>query len=172
MAVRGRERLTLVSEQEYLHTSYRRTAITLTASCWSEIWDSLITKITGMILPALMLHESGWNVIVLPEQRIKVRNRKYRVPDVMVLDADAPRTPVIEHPPLLCIEIVSPDDRMPDLVNRAADYADVGVPLTWILDPASKRSYIYDQDGLRESREAVLHCDRIELSITDLFQRL
>ncbi len=165
--------LTLVSEQEYLHTSYR-------PDC-DYIDGFLLERNLGqfdhstlqmLVLMALQSRAENWNVLVRPELRLKVRNRKYRVPDVMVLDADAPRTPVIEHPPLLCIEIVSPDDRMPDLVTRAADYTDVGVPLTWILDPTGKRSYIYDQDGLRESREAVLRCGRIELPIADLFQGL
>ncbi len=163
---------TLVSEQEYLHTSYRPDCDYIDGFLLERNLGQFDhSKLQKLVLLSLSAREAEWNIQVMPELRLKVRNRKYRVPDVMVLDADAPRTPVIEHPPLLCIEIVSPDDRMPDLVTRAADYSDVGVPLTWILDPTSKRSYIYDQDGLRESREAVLRCGRIELPIADLFQR-
>ncbi|MBV9405000.1 MAG: Uma2 family endonuclease, partial [Acidobacteriaceae bacterium] len=31
-------------------------------------------------------------------------------------------------------EVVSPDDRLPDLVIRASDYLTLGVPVTWIID--------------------------------------
>ena len=78
----------------------------------------------------------------MPGLRLKARNRRYRVTDVMVLDADASARPLLNIPRYSALRSCRPNDRMPDLVTRAAGYADVGVPLTWILDPASKWSYI------------------------------
>jgi Uma2 family endonuclease len=105
----------------------------------------------------------------LLEQRLKIREGKYRVPDVMVIAADAPRTPVIERPPLLCIEIVSPDDRLRDLTERARDYLALGVPESWIFDPSARLAYVYSASGLHEApRDAVLCAGKIELSVSIL----
>ena len=73
---------------------------------------------------------------------------------------------------MLCIEVVSPDDRLPDLVIRAGDYLSLGVPVTWILDPGSKQTYIYSQQGTAESLDPVLRQGSIELPISELFTQL
>jgi Uma2 family endonuclease len=162
--------LNLVSEHEYLHTTYRPDCDYVDGFVLDRNLGQFDHSMLQMlVLVALHARAQEWNVLVMPELRLKIRPRKYRIPDIMVLDADAPRTPVIEHAPLLCIEIVSPDDRMSDLVMRAGDYLDCGVPETWILDPENKRSYIYDQDGLRESHDAVLRQARIELPVAEIF---
>ena len=165
--------LELVSEHEYLHTAYRPDCDYVDGFVLERNLGQFDhAKLQKLVLLAISAHEAEWGVSVMPELRLRIRPRKYRIPDLMVLDANAPRTPVIEQPPLLCIEIVSPDDRMSDLVVRAGDYLQLGVPETWILDPASKRSYIYDQDGLRESHNAVLRHERIELRVAHLFKQL
>jgi Uma2 family endonuclease len=165
--------LNLVSEQEYLRTAYRPDCDYIDGFVLERnLGQHEHSRLQFLIIMALGLHEKQWQIYVLPEQRLKLRTRKYRVPDIVVLSADAPRTPVVEQPPLLCIEIVSPDDRLPDLVIRAGDYLSFGVPVTWIFDPAAKRSFIYEVAGLRESGEPVLRCGRIELPIADLFAQL
>jgi Uma2 family endonuclease len=103
---------------------------------------------------------------------VKIRTRKYRVPDVVVLPLAASYPSVIEQPPLLCIEVVSPDDRLSDLVIRAGDYLTLGVPVTWIFDPETKRSFIYSDQGTVESFDPVLRHGQIELPIAELFKQL
>jgi Uma2 family endonuclease len=76
---------------------------------------------------------------------------------------------VIEQPPLLCVEVVSRDDNMADLVIRAGDYLSIGVPVTWILDPEAKRAFVYSAEGTVESLEAVLRWGQVELPIGELF---
>ncbi|MBV8572611.1 MAG: Uma2 family endonuclease [Acidobacteriaceae bacterium] len=165
--------LNLVSEHEYLHTTYRPDCDYVDGFVLERnLGQHDHARLQALILFWLMQHEKQWDIRALPECRIKIRTRKYRVPDVMVLAADAPRTPVIEQPPLLCIEVVSPDDRLPDLVIRAGDYLSLGVPVTWIFDPDTKRSFIYSHEGVSESFDAVLSCGRIELPIADLFAQL
>ena len=90
----------------------------------------------------------------------------------MVLRAAASYPAVIEQPPLLCVEIVSPDDKLPDLVIRAGDYLTMGVPLTWIFDPETKQAFIYSDQGTVESADPVLRYGPIDLPIADLFGQL
>lgn len=90
----------------------------------------------------------------------------------MVLPAAASYPAVIEQPLLLCIEIVSPDDKLPDLVIRAGDYLSMGVPITWIFNPETKQAFIYSDQGTVESSEPVLRHGQIELPIAELLGQL
>ncbi|MBV8068977.1 MAG: Uma2 family endonuclease [Acidobacteriaceae bacterium] len=162
--------LNLVSVEEYLHTTYRPDRDYVDGFVLERnLGQYEHARLQMLILAILFQREKDWQICVLPECRLKIRNRKYRIPDVMVLSEDAPRTPVIEQAPLLCIEVVSPDDRMPDLVMRAGDYFSLGVPETWILNPYTKQAFVYAEQGLSESKEAVLRRGRIELPVIDLF---
>ena len=165
--------LNLVAENEYLHTSYRPDCDYVDGFVLERnLGQHDHSRLQFLILLALGAHEREWQIYVLPEQRLKIRQRKYRVPDVMVLPACASHTPVIEEAPLLCIEIVSPNDRLADLVIRAGDYLTLGVPVTWIVDPETKRRFIYSEQGVVESSDAVLRHDRIELPIAELLAQL
>ena len=68
--------------------------------------------------------------------------------------------------------MVSPDDRLPDLVIRAGDYLTLGVPVTWMLDPETKQSFVYSDQGTAESFDAVLRHGQIELPIAELLAQL
>lgn len=166
--------LNLVSEYEYLHTAYRPDCdyvdgFVLERNLGTPPHARLQTVIAGYLLE----RERQWQIHVVVECRLKIRPRKYRVPDIMVLAADTPRPQLaIEEAPLFCIEVVSPKDRLPDLVLRAGDYSTLGVAITWILDPQTKQSFVYDSEGLRESFDSALRHAQIELPITDLFAQL
>jgi Uma2 family endonuclease len=43
----------------------------------------------------------------------------------------------------LCIEILSPDDRLTAVLSKCDEYLDWGVPMTWILDPENRVAYEY-----------------------------
>jgi Uma2 family endonuclease len=86
----------------------------------------------------------------------------------MVLAINAPRTQVIETAPLLCLEVLSPDDNLSDVNQRAVEYLALGVPQTWIFDPAKKQSYIYSSAGSKPAA-GVLKCGPLELDTYELF---
>jgi Uma2 family endonuclease len=129
-------------------------------------------RLQTLIAAYLLQREQQWHIHAVVEVRLKIRARKYRVPDVMVLRAAASYPAVIEQPPLLCIEIVSPDDKLPDLIIRAGDYLTMGVPITWIFDPETKQALIYSEQGTVESSAPVLQHGEIELPIAELFAQL
>ncbi len=163
----------LVAENEYLHTLYR-------PDC--DYVDGFVLernlgthphgRLQTLIAAYLVQREQEWQIHAVVEVRLKIRARKYRVPDVMVLRAAASYPALIEQPPLLCIEIVSPDDKLPDWVIRAGDYLSMGVPITWIVNPETKQAFIYSDEGTVESSEPVLLHGQIELPITELLGQL
>jgi Uma2 family endonuclease len=165
--------LNLVSENEYLHTPYRPDCDYVDGFVLERnLGQHDHARLQGLILYWLMQHEMQWQIHALPECRLKIRSGKYRVPDVMVLPVAGSYPPVIEQPPLLCIEVVSPDDRLADLVTRAGDYLTLGVPITWIFDPKTKQSFIYSDQGTVESFDPILRRGLIELPIAELFTKL
>ena len=45
--------------------------------------------------------------------------------------------------PELVVEILSPDDRMTDIMRKLREYFDAGVKLVWVADPETKTVYAY-----------------------------
>ena len=66
-------------------------------------------------------HEQEWGVQVVTEQRVQVSETRVRIPDVALLRPGT-QPGVIVDPPLLVIEILSPDDSYSDTQERAQDY--------------------------------------------------
>jgi Uma2 family endonuclease len=75
------------------------------------------------------------NIRVRPELRNKVADRRYRVPDVALIDFDLPKAPIAVHPPLTIFEILSPEDRHKRLMLRLADFEAMGVKAIYVVDP-------------------------------------
>lgn len=163
----------LIGESEYLHSSYRPDCDYVDGFVLGRnLGTHSHGRLQTLIAAYLLQRERQWQIHAVVEVRLRIRARKYRVPDVMVLRAAASYPAVIEQPPMLCIEIVSPDDKLPDMVIRAGDYLTMGVPTTWILDPQAKQAFIYSDQGTVQSLEPVLRHDPIELPITELFEQL
>lgn len=66
-----------------------------------------------------------------------------RIPDVTVLDRALPREQIITRAPLAVFEILSPEDTEGRLQRKLADYAAMGIPQVWIVDPANARFQRY-----------------------------
>ena len=81
--------------------------------------------------------------LALVEQRTRVALGRVRVPDISVVKRLERVTTV---PPLLCLEILSPDDRWSRVTAAVADYQSMGVPRVWIIDPFSRRAWIFSDD--------------------------
>ncbi len=82
-------------------------------------------------------HKREWNVTVVTEQRIEVGPGKVRIPDVM-LARRGPHPPTIVAPPILVVEILSPDDSYRDLEVRVNDFLHMGASAVWLIDPDTR----------------------------------
>lgn len=65
-----------------------------------------------------------------------------------MISADRPIEPVITHPPLICIEILSKDDTLRGMQQRVADYAALGIPNIWLFDPERRHVWTCDADSM------------------------
>jgi Uma2 family endonuclease len=81
-----------------------------------------------------------WGICVVPEQRVQVSPTRFRIPDVCVV-LGQPKDQIFREPPFICIEILSPEDRISRVNERVSDYFKFGVPYVWILDPQTRKAW-------------------------------
>lgn len=93
-------------------------------------------------------HAREWNIRSVPEQRMRVRPGKYRIPDVTVLDRANPKEQVVTLAPLAVFEVLSPEDTVQDLYEKLDDYAAMGIAHVWVLDPKTGVFKRYTDGGL------------------------
>jgi len=89
------------------------------------------------------------------------------VPDVAVfLGAEPLEVP--DTPPLVAIEILSADDRMPDVLEKLGEYHAWGVTHIWLVCPKNRWMYVYDR-GPREVQSFEVPELDFELQPADVF---
>jgi Uma2 family endonuclease len=90
---------------------------------------------------------------VYQELRVQVSTDRYRVPDVVVLRGGDPADAIVVVPPLLCIEVLSRDDRASELQEKIDDYLRMGVGMVWVVDPRLRTAVMVDASGRQERVE-------------------
>ncbi|MEP6716859.1 MAG: Uma2 family endonuclease [Terriglobia bacterium] len=108
---------------------------------------------------------------VLPSVRVQVKPARFRIPDVCVLAESAPRDKIIRTAPILCVEILSPEDTMTEMIRRIQDYFGMGVPVCWILDPVGRRAWVATPGHLDEALDGVLRGE-IEMPLAEIYEDL
>jgi Uma2 family endonuclease len=164
---------TLISVEEYLATSYRPDCDYIDGRIEERNLGERDHSNLQMVLSAyLFARRKQWGIQVLPEQRVQVRANRFRVPDICVLVGETDEQ-VITQPPFVCIEIVSPQDRMMRVHERVRDYLEMSVPYVWVLDPQTRTAYsATPAEGLREIKSGVLRTENpaLEVPLSELFE--
>jgi Uma2 family endonuclease len=111
---------------------------------------------------------------VVTDVRTQVKLTRFRCPDVLVLRSDAPREQILTHPPLIAIEILSPEDRMSRFRVKIDDYVAFGVENIWIIDPATRTAMTAGRFGLHpvETGELTVEGTPIRVDLNELFAEL
>lgn len=162
---------TSVPIQEYLRTTYRPDVDYVDGELVERNVGEFDHSSTQTEL-AVRLHAQipAGRRRVLTEQRVQVRATRYRIPDVCVLAENAPREAVVGTPPELCVEILSKDDRMSDILERVRDYFDMGVPVCWIIDPVASSAWTATPGRLTEATDGVLRAGTLEVRLLDILE--
>ena len=166
---------TMLSIDEYLRTSYHPDADYVDGEIEERnLGEYEHAKVQHFIDVLFGNHEDDWGTDTVVEQRIRVNSSRVRVCDVAILRADGPHEHVTATPPLICIEIMSPEDRIPRATRVLADYFLMGVPNIWLVDPIRRVAYIYGAAGLQPAASLVLTIPGtpIRLDLNDIFLKL
>jgi Uma2 family endonuclease len=111
------------------------------------------------------------NIEVYPEQRVQVRTNRFRIPDVCVV-LGGTKEKIFITPPFLCVEILSPEDRMSRVWERIHDYFQMGVPNVWVIDPETRVAHIASATGdLHRVTDALRTADPVlEVPLVEIFE--
>jgi len=136
-----------------------------------EYGHSVVQK---MLLRIFMRHEAEWGVEVLPECRTQVAETRFRVPDVLVLRADHGVHRIVREAPLICMEVVSPEDTWKHIREVLSDFLAMGVEHNWVFDPETRMAHRFDADGLHVVKEDELGVPgtAIRVSVAEVFSLL
>ncbi|SNS98788.1 Endonuclease, Uma2 family (restriction endonuclease fold) [Granulicella rosea] len=157
--------VTLISIDEYLKTPYHPDCEFVDGQLEERnVGEYEHSRLQSLLTIWFGNRESEWHVRVVTELRTRVSDMRVRVPDVCLIRASAPRERVTLTPPLLCVEILSPEDRLPRAAKVMEDYARMGVENLWILDPIERVAYVYKSDG-----ELRLTSDRLSIPGTPIY---
>jgi len=119
----------------------------------------------GLLLARLFSSQRNYGYKVLPEQRVQVSRSRVRIPDICLV-AREDNDEVIQHPPALWIEVLSPEDRWGRIQARLNDALAFGVGVIWIIDPYSREAWIATREhGTVPVEDGILRCSDPELEI-------
>ena len=112
--------------------------------------------------------EHGCRVLV--EQRVQVSPTRVRVPDICLVSPDN-NAEVTQKPPLLWIEVLSPEDRWSRIQVRLTDCLNFAVGTAWIIDPYSNEAWIASRSsGTVQVSDGILRCSepKLEVALTEI----
>jgi Uma2 family endonuclease len=164
-----------ISVEEYLSTVYEHDCEyvdgVIEERDLGEFEHSFLQLFLGSVFVA---HRAEWGIVAVSEQRIQVKASSFRVPDLTVLRAGTPRERILTHPPLLVIEIQSPEDTLRRTAAKAAEYLAFGIENVWVIDPAARVAYRGTANGLELVRtgEVTVADSPIRIVLGDLFAEL
>ena len=164
---------TLVPLDEYLHTSYHPDCDWVDGELKERnMGDGPHSTIQSFFIGYFAAHALELQIRPRPELRVQVSQSNYRVPDVLLVQRSAPLQRIVTLPPLLCIEVLSPEDRMTDMEEKIADYLSMGVPTVWVVDPRRRTALQIDARGRRHVEALTAEGLDFNLPVVDVFAEL
>ena len=132
----------LVPLADYLKTSYRPDREYVDGEILERNvgkWEH--ARVQLLLGGWFLQHEKEWGIQTATEWRTQVSQTRVRIPDVVVVRTGA-QPDVLATPPLLVVEILSPDDSYSDTQRRADDYIRMGIETIWIIDPETRTARV------------------------------
>jgi Uma2 family endonuclease len=111
-------------------------------------------------------------VEALPELTVRLSATRFLIPDVVA--APTLQSPYPTGPVLLCVEILSPDDRVGAMLAKCEQYHAWGVPFCWVVDPEKQTASQYHSGREPEhvERGGTLTAGELIVRLEELFSGL
>jgi Uma2 family endonuclease len=166
---------TLIPVSEYLRTIYHPDCDYVDGEVQERnLGESDHSDLQTRIAKLLGTDDNEVYLWVNTELRVQVKATRFRVPDVCVRRANAPSEKIVQTPPLLCIEVLSPEDRAVRIRARVRDYLEMGVPEVWVIDPATRTASVCTGAATIEVSTGELRVPEtpVTLTLADIFKIL
>jgi Uma2 family endonuclease len=163
---------TAISIEEYLRTSFEdldREFVdgeVVERSLPDRLHSRTQFRLAGLLFKAGEAHPLYGQT----EMRSRVAATRVRIPDVSVYAGEEPTERVPTQPPLVAIEILSPDDRHLAVMQKLEEYRAWGVRHIWLVDPERRRLQVYGSGSLSEVPALEIPEYDVRLTAADIFR--
>jgi Uma2 family endonuclease len=156
----------MTTVEEYLHTVYELDCDYVDGEIVERNGgERSHSEMLGEFVYFFHTRRREWKTHVYISTRVRISETRYRVPDICVYVGEDPKDQIFRTPPFICIEVLSPEDRVMRIQARIDDYLNFGVPYVWMIDPAARRVWAYTTDGSREIKDGVLRTENPSLRV-------
>lgn len=165
---------TSISVDEYLQSDYEPDCDYVDGDLVERnVGEKKHGKLQGAIYVYLCGRTEETGLHPFLEQRIRVSKTRYRVPDVCLTVGEPPEE-IFTSPPLVAIEVLSPEDRMSRMQSKIDDYINFGVRYVWVSDPISCRADVFTSEGSFQVKDGVLRTTDpdTELPLSEIFNKI
>jgi Uma2 family endonuclease len=157
----------LISASDYLRISFEYDAEFVRGRIEErQVSDRDHSDLQSQLLLLLNQPQCASWFLCRTELRVIVAEDTYRIPDLGLLRAGAPREQNVITPPLLCIEIQSPGDTLSATLLRVAEFLAMGVPEIWIFDPRRRTVHVCNRLATAVQAEGSLTVPGTPVSIS------
>ncbi len=156
----------LLSIEQYLRTSYHPDADFVDGEVETRhMGERSHNFIKGYLFSLINANTCTRGIEAIIEQRIRIDSSRVRVCDVTAISTDIAFEEVLTAPPLLCIEVMSSEDRLKRAELVLTDYFAMGVPNIWLVDPIRRIAYTFGAKGLEQTAGLTLSIDGTAVSV-------
>jgi Uma2 family endonuclease len=162
----------LVTAEQYLHTSFEHDAEFVEGRIVERplpTWEH--SDMQGFLIEVLRPMGRRLGFYAVPEQRVRLRSDRFRIPDVCVV-SQKPSGPVgrgiVTLPPYLCVEILSPEDTAVETLEKVREYLGFGVSWVWVIDPVSLAGQVHGPAGITAVDNRIFFTDRFKIDLTGI----
>lgn len=131
------------------------------------------SQMQAKLMKLLWPHEPLGHGEALPELTLLLPDESVLIPDlVFALPGQRfDEHDVLNTPPLVCIEIISPSQSFGELYEKCRRYLRWGVPYCWIIDPVRHLAWQIEADEMPREIPAngSLRAGEIEIKLAELF---
>jgi Uma2 family endonuclease len=161
----------LISVEKYLRTSYSPDRDYVDGAARVRNWGDHNHASAHTNLLGLLSEREPQGGMALISLKLQIRPDRFRVADAC-LYLKEPDEQIPTTPPFLCVEVLSPQDRLMAMVDKVDDYLDMGVSFVWVVNPSRKTAWtITRTDGWRSAKDGILKTENpsIEVSLAEIF---
>ena len=160
----------LVSAEQYLHSSFEHDAEFVEGRLVQRpipTWEH--ASMQGFLVEELRVIGRRLGLFAVPEQRVQTRKDRFRVPDVCVVTDKPEGEPgrrIVTRPPYLCVEILSPEDKAVETMDKVREYLNFGVAWVWVIDPVSLSGQVHSPNSVVNVEDRTFSTDRFSVDLS------
>ena len=139
---------TIVPLEEYLNTTYEPDFEYLDGELVERnVGKTKHALLQGMLFAYFFNRRKAWGITPIVEERVRIHEGRYRIPDLCIVQGEPPAEDVLTSPPLIWIEVLSPEDRPLRVQKRVREVLDFGCAWVWVIDPETLESRVYTKES-------------------------